>query len=147
MKGRYGSNYNRSLVLVLAWCGIKILIRSFENSRKMSKRIKIILSPYLSVSLCHQWTCKLKFELCRGNYGILPLLCESKSYKIGNFKCSENLKPNTSFIESDHFQLVTYPFLHIRTRQTAVPFSHIKISIEFSSIDWLICCFIAQSTY
>ena len=62
-KTRCGFTYNRSFVLILAWCGIEILIY-FGKRRKLCK---MAFSTYLSVSPWQQWTCKQMFEHSLGS--------------------------------------------------------------------------------
>ena len=94
----YSLTYSRCFVLVLGTWGIEILIRNFRNSRKMLKLWQMAILLYLLGSPWQRRTCKQNPEHSFGNYGILPLLCKCKPYKINNFKFSENLRPKRPLI-------------------------------------------------
>ena len=92
--------YNRSLVLVLVWCGIEILSRRFENSSKMKKNVKNGIfcrclhgnsehaNKFLSIVLVTMACCLYYVKV---NY----------KKKKRNFTFSENLRLKKPHIDSD----------------------------------------------
>ena len=96
-------------MLVLGFCGIEILIRSFRNWH------------FQLICGCLHGNSEHSLEHGLGNYGILHLSCACKPHKIRNFTVSENLRAKKPLTNPSALDGVKW-FYHAKSSRTGFSF-------------------------